>query len=58
MGINGCSIPATRRYARLASALPGTRAGPFSPPFKRPSRVRRSRPDIWSVSPWHCKHFR
>ena len=42
-GICGCSCPATCLYKWLAAASPGTIAGPCWPPFKAPSRLRRSR---------------
>ena len=37
---------------RLVSGLPGTKAGPESPPANRVSRVRRSKPPRCSRLPW------
>src|SRR5215471_18223715 len=52
-GIDGCSRPATRRYSRLSSALPGTMSDPRVPPRSALSLVLRSSVPIRMVSPWH-----
>src|SRR5262249_47192958 len=37
--------------------LPGTTAGPFSPPFSNAARLVRFSPPPVFVSPWHFWHF-
>src|SRR5262245_29534824 len=44
-------------YSRLSGALPGTTAGPRSPPSSIISRRRRSRPPL-SLAPWQPRHDR
>jgi hypothetical protein len=51
IGIGGASRPATWRYMRLCSALPGTSDGPCAPPSIADSRVRRSSFESFSVAP-------
>src|SRR5437879_11819720 len=53
-----CSSPSRRTalYSKLASALPGTTAGPRLPPFKMDAGSRKSRSDIRD-SPWQAIHF-
>ena len=44
--------------SRLSSGLPGTTAGPVSPPLRRPSRLSTSRPPLIFVAlfEWHFAH--
>src|SRR6266498_710174 len=56
-GIDGFSSPATRRYMRLCSALPGTMSEPCSPPLRALSRVRRSNFESCMVSPWQFQQL-
>src|SRR5215813_5536369 len=46
----------TALYSKLASAFPGTIAGPRLPPLRMVARSRRSRSDI-RVGPWQLRHF-
>src|SRR5262249_54040216 len=57
IGMAGRSRPATRRYSRLSSELPGTIAAPFSPPLSAPSSVRRSSLESCIASPWHFQQL-
>ena len=41
---------------RLSAALPGTRAGPVSPPVSTAAWLSRRRPPDCFFSPWHEKH--
>ncbi len=45
--------------SRLSSGLPGTTAGPVSPPLRRPSRLSTSRPPLSfsAVLEWHLAHL-
>ena len=49
----------TSRYSRLSSGLPGTTAGPDSPPTSTTSRRRRtsSLPSLEPSSPWQWKQW-
>jgi hypothetical protein len=57
IGMAGASSPATWRYIRLCSALPGTSEGPWAPPSMADARVRRSSFESFSFSPWQPRHF-
>src|SRR5579864_3225584 len=57
IGMPGFSLPAMSRNSRLSAALPGTRAGPRSPPFSALSRVRRSRRESCITAPWHFQQL-
>jgi len=47
------SRPATRRNISLSCALPGTSAGPESPPASAAARRSRRSPALCLSGPWH-----
>src|SRR6266487_3044242 len=47
------SRPATSSITRLASLLPGTKAGPDSPPLSNVSRLSMLRSPFVRPRPWH-----
>ena len=57
MGMAGFSRPRPGGTVGCPSALPGTRAGPCSPPLRALSRVRKSRRDSWIAAPWHFQQL-
>ena len=56
-GIFRSPVWPTAFSSRLSPGLPGTTAGPLSPPFSTAARPVRLSPPLVFLSPWHDWHF-